>query len=101
MTRTAAILGLLIAAGTVSFGGAIVYGHFAKTTEVRKVSAIQTLHILSVELSSVRRELWDLQGRYGPRCKKADRKTQIRCQQLIEDEETILRQLDMRRQRTK
>ncbi len=102
MKKISIIAGIVLTIGTVGWGigwgGAAMYSHFAKTSELEEVAAVQSIHIMSVQLSAIRRELWDLQKQFGPHCERAHPKIQERCRQLIQDEEHILRQLDERGQ---
>jgi len=90
LRAAAVVLSVIIGGATIGFG---FHGYFAKATELQEVSAIQTLHILSVKLHDVRTQLWDLQKQYGRRCEHAEPKTRAYCHTLIEQEEYLMRRL--------
>ncbi len=87
----AVILSIIIGAATLGYG---FHSYFAKQSDLEQVVGVQTIHILSIELSAVRRELWDLTGRYGPHCQRASRQIQERCLWLVQQEENIMRRMD-------
>jgi len=97
--NAAVILSILIGGSGLGWG---FHAYFAKQHDLEQVVGVQTIHILSIELSAIRRELWDLQRQFGPHCQRGNRRLQDRCILLIQQEENIIRRMDkMNRQQWK